>query len=110
MSTSIVFAATDTAGLPAALITSDWVLDGRPETRSKQLARSRDGSSYAMVWDCTAGQFNWHYSKDETLVVLTGEAFISTEKGQERRIGPGDIVFFPAGTSATWRSEERRGR
>jgi hypothetical protein len=56
-----------------------------------------------MVWDCTAGRFSWHYSKDETLVVISGEAFISNEKGEERRIGPGDIVFFPVGSSSTWR-------
>jgi len=103
MSKSIVIAATDTADLEATRISPGWVLNGRPETRSKQLARSHDRTSCAVVWDCTAGHFNWHYNKDETLVVLTGEAFISIEKGQERRIGPGDIVFFPAGTSATWR-------
>jgi uncharacterized protein len=55
-----------------------------------------------MVWDCTAGRFNWNYNKDETLVVLAGEAFI-TNDGEERRIAPGDVVFFPAGSSSTWR-------
>ena len=56
-----------------------------------------------MVWDCTAGRFNWHYNKDETVVVMSGEAFISHENATERRIGPGDVVFFQAGTSAEWR-------
>src|SRR5438552_4874360 len=103
MSKLIVIANAHTAELEATLISPDWVLSGRPETRSKQLVYSHDRTSCAMVWDCTAGHFSWHYNKDETLVVLTGEAFICTEKGEERRIGPGDIVFFPAGTSATWR-------
>ena len=85
MSKSIVIAATDTADLEATRISPGWILNGRPETRSKQLARSHDRTSCAVVWDCTAGHFNWHYNKDETLVVLTGEAFISIEKGQERR-------------------------
>ncbi len=28
---------------------------------------------------------------------------MNDEKGVERRLGPGDIAFFPAGTDATWR-------
>ena len=103
MSKSIVIAAAATADLAPAPVSPDWVLNGTPETRSKELARSHDRTSYVMVWDCTAGRFNWHYSKDETLVVISGEAFITNEKGEERRLGPGDRVFFPAGSSCTWR-------
>src|SRR3989442_10009992 len=100
---SVLIAAAASADLDAAPISRDWVLDGKPETRSKELARSHDRTSYVTVWDCTAGRFNWHYSKDETLVVISGEAFISDENGVERPIGPGDVVFFQAGTSAAWR-------
>jgi len=104
MSKSVpLIAAATTADLNATPITRDCILDGKPETKSKELARSHDRTSYAMVWDCTAGRFNWHYNKDETLVVISGEAFISDHDGGERRIGPGDIVFFQAGTSAAWR-------
>jgi len=103
MPKAIVIAAAGTADLEPAPVSPEWVLNGTPETRSKELARSHDGTSYVMVWDCTAGRFNWHYNKDETLVVISGEAFITNEKGEERRLGPGDIVFFPAGTSCTWR-------
>jgi len=103
MPKSIVIAAESTADLKAAPIARDWILDGAPETRNKQIAKSSDRTSVIMVWDCTAGRFNWHYSTDETLVVTSGEAFISDQNGGERRIGPGDIVFFPAGSSATWR-------
>ena len=101
MSKSIVIDCASTTDLPATPISADWVLEGRPETRSHELARSDDRTSFAMVWDCTAGRFKWHYNKDETLVVVSGEAFITTNGG-ERRIGPGDMVFFPAGCSATW--------
>jgi uncharacterized protein len=100
---SIVIAPSDTTNLKPTPVLTDWVLAGEPETRSKLLARSRDKTSYTMVWDCTAGRFNWHYPSDETLVVLDGEAFVGTKEGEERRIGPGDGVFFPAGASATWR-------
>src|SRR2546421_4496224 len=102
MSKALVIAAAATADLEPAPVIPEWVLNGTPETRSKELVRSHDRTSYVMVWDCTAGLFNWHYNKDETLVVISGEAFITTEKGEERRLGPGDIVFFPAGTSCTW--------
>ena len=84
-------------------VTPSWILSGKPETRAQQLARSKDNCSYSMVWDCTPGNFNWYYNLDETLVVLEGEAFISSDGLQERRIGPGDVVFFPAGCSAKWR-------
>ena len=102
MSTSIVVEVPSTTDLRPTPISVDWVLEGAPETRSQELARSHDRTSYVMVWDCTAGCFKWHYNKDETLVVLSGEAFI-TKGGEERRIGPGDVVFFPAGSSSTWR-------
>src|SRR5436190_11186590 len=102
MSKSIVIDPASTTNLQATPISPDWVLEGRPETRSEELARSRDLTSFAMVWDCTAGRFNWHYNKDETLVVLDGEAFITIDD-RERRIGPGDVVFFPSGCSAIWR-------
>lgn len=104
MSKSVVITTPTADGLDPSSITSAWILEGKPETKSKELARSYDGTSHSMVWDCTAGRFDWHYNKDETLVILSGEAFIRSEKsGEERRIGPGDFVFFPAGTSATWR-------
>jgi hypothetical protein len=106
MSNHVLFAAATIAATIANLNAtrlSDWVLEGNPETRSKELARSHDGTSHIMVWDCTAGRFAWHYNKDETVVVTSGEAFISQQNGPERRIGPGDVVFFQAGTSAEWR-------
>ena len=103
MSNSIMIAAAEAVNLHPAPITPNWILSGQPETRSKELARSKDGTSYTMVWDCTAGQFNWHYNKDEALVVVTDESFITFDGQEERRIAPGDAVFFPCGVSAKWR-------
>ena len=103
MTKAIVTTTAETADSDQRPISSDWVLDGSPKTRSRELARSHDLTSYAMAWECTEGRFKWHYNKDETLVVLSGEAFITMETGEERRIGPGDVVFFPAGSSCTWR-------
>ena len=100
---SIVTEAANLAALEPSPISPNWILDGTPQARNKVLARSHDRTSWVVVWECTAGRFNWHYSEDETVVVISGEVFITTEKGEERRLGPGDMGFFPAGSSCTWR-------
>jgi uncharacterized cupin superfamily protein len=89
--------------LAPAPIPQGWILAGSPEARSRQLARSRDGASSVMAWSCTAGRFNWHYTVDETVHIISGEVFVTNEKGDECRLGPGDMAFFPAGSRSTWR-------
>jgi uncharacterized cupin superfamily protein len=104
---SIVIETAASADLEPAPISPDWILAGRPEARSRLVTKSGDRTSSIMVWECTPGRFNWHYSEDETVVVISGEVFITTEKGEERRLGQGDIGFFPAGCSCTWRVTDR---
>ena len=84
-----------------------WILSGSPVTRVRDLIRSRDWMSRLVIWECTAGTFNWRYCQDEMLVVVDGEVFVTNEEGEERRLGPGDLAFFPAGSSSTWRVPER---
>jgi hypothetical protein len=103
MAKSIVLVAAGTSDLKPAPIPADWILNGTPETRNKELAKSQDRTATVIDWSCTAGRFNWHYAEDEILVVVSGEAFITDEKGEEHRLGPGDMGFFPAGSSCTWR-------
>ena len=103
----IVIEATASVDLEPAPISADWILDGTPEARSRLLTKSGDRTSSIMVWECTPGRFSWHYSEDETVVVVSGEVFITTENGEERRLGQGDIGFFPAGCSYTWRVTDR---
>jgi len=108
MSREIVLGSAATmADLQPSPICADWILSGKPEARSKLLARSHDGTSYAVVWECSAGRFEWHYIEDETVTVVYGEVFISTGKGEERRLGQGDMAFFPAGSSCEWRVPDR---
>ena len=99
----IVIATADTTDIRPSSVTPSWILTGKPEKRAKRLMQSGDRTAETMVWDCTAGSFNWHYNLDETLVVLSGEAFISADGVEETRIGPGDVVYVPAGCSVTWR-------
>ena len=49
----------------------------------------------------------WHYTEDETVTLTFGEVFITNEKGEEYRLGQGDMGFFPAGTSCEWRINDR---
>jgi len=84
-------------------IPAEWILSGRPETRSKLLGKSPDHLGYIILWECGAVNYKWHYDKDEAYIVLSGEGFMTDEKGVEHRYGPGDVAFFPAGTDSTWR-------
>jgi len=103
MSMSIVIADPATVVLEPAPIEPDWIMEGNPQARAKELARSDDGTSVVVAWSCTAGRFHWHYSVDETVHVISGEVFVTNDDGHERRLGPGDMAFFPAGSSSMWR-------
>jgi len=103
MSALILSATLADVGLEPGSIPSEWLLSGQPETRSKLLGRTHDRLAYIMLWECGAVSYKWHYSNDEAYIVLSGEGFMTDEKGVEHRFGPGDVAFFPAGTRATWR-------
>jgi uncharacterized protein len=87
--------------LHSAPIKPSWLLSGTPVARNNAISKSRDGTAYTMVWDCTAGSFTWSYDCDETFYVIEGTASLTTRSGK-RDIGPGSVVFFPAGSEATW--------
>lgn len=84
-------------------IPPDWLLGGSPEVRSKILGRSSDKLAYAILWECGAVSYRWHYGRDEAYIVLSGEGFMTDENGVEHHFGPGDVAFFPAGTKSVWR-------
>jgi uncharacterized cupin superfamily protein len=77
-------------------------LDGNPVARAELLSSSADGTASTYFWDCTAGRFNWFYSFDETFHILEGAVTLKYPSGVSRRVGTGDTVFFPAGSSAEW--------
>ncbi len=90
-----------------APVAPGWVLDGEPITRSWRVLTSQDLTSDVCVWECTAGRFEWHYDQDEAVVIVGGEVFITDMNGEQRRLGQGDLAFFPAGTSCVWHVPER---
>jgi uncharacterized cupin superfamily protein len=83
-------------------IQAAWILDGNPVARAELLSSSADGTASTYFWDCTAGRFNWFYSFDETFHILEGAVTLKYPSGVSRRVGIGDTVFFPAGSSAEW--------
>lgn len=88
-------------------IRREWILSGQPQASSRILTRSHDWLTVLVIWQCTAGRFHWHYTRDEVLVVSSGSASVLDEHGVERHFKPGDVVFFPAGTSYIWTIEDQ---
>lgn len=102
MARPVAFAAPADIELDPDPIRSDWVIEGTPQVRSKYLAGSADGAASVMAWSCTAGRFLWCYKVDELVHIVSGEVFVTDEKGTIRRLGPGDMAFFPAGARSVW--------
>jgi uncharacterized protein len=83
-------------------VRASWILEGAPVAHAKIISRSTDGTSKTVIWDCTAGRFNWSYDIDETVYVLEGSALITDQRGTPRRVSAGDTILFRAGAQAEW--------
>jgi len=88
--------------LNAAPFPHEWVIEGDPVARVKQLSSSTDGKGLTVMWDCTAGRFNWFYDIDETICVIEGSVVITNESGVARKLRAGDTYYFPKGSRAEW--------
>ena len=89
--------------LKISSIPSAWLLSGQAQTKSRLLGKTQDRLASVMLWKCGAANFNWHYRKDELLIILSGDAFIAGKNGGERHLGSSDVVFMPSGNVVTWR-------
>jgi uncharacterized cupin superfamily protein len=106
MSQHVIAANPATVELAASPFPAEWVLEGRPQAQATAIARSGDGAMTVIAWSCTKGRFRWQYDVDEMCHILSGEVFITDESGIERRLGPGDTVFFASGSTCLWRVTE----
>ena len=86
-------------------IQPSWVLEGDPVARNHVLSHSADGTATTLVWDCTAGRFNWFYDVDETVYVIEGGVVVKDAAGVTRCLKAGDTFYFPAGSHAEWHVE-----
>lgn len=91
--------------LSSAPINPDWILEGSPIARNRVLSRSSDSLACTIVWDCTAGKFNWIYDIDETVHIIEGGVTVSDGINPPKTLKPGDVAFFPSGTKAHWHVE-----
>jgi uncharacterized cupin superfamily protein len=89
-------------GLDPAPIPSGWILEAVPEARGRILSCSSDAMAFTVMWDCTAGRFNWFYDIDETICVMEGTVTLRDTSGAVSTLIPGDTFFFPAGCSYEW--------
>jgi hypothetical protein len=104
--TAIQFASASVSMHPSP-IDPEWILDGKPVARNDLLSSSADGTANTFLWECTPGRFNWYYPIDETLYLIAGSVSIRDAQGKVTRVGPGDSVFFPAGSWAEWTVHEQ---
>lgn len=86
-------------------ITPEWILEGAPKARARLIEESSDGMACSLVWECTAGKFEWHYDIDETILVLEGGMTLRQGDEPERKVSAGDVIFFPKGSRAIWTIE-----
>ena len=89
--------------LGPAPIRPDWIIEGHPRTLAGEIAHTDDGTTHVYVWQTSAARFHWNYDSDEIVQILDGEVFVADETHAERRLGPGDVAFFPAGAKTLWR-------
>ncbi|HTV52418.1 MAG TPA: cupin domain-containing protein [Steroidobacteraceae bacterium] len=92
----------DPHGLAPAPIARSWILEGEPVAREKRLTGSTDQLAAAIMWDCTAGRFDWFYEADELVHVLEGCVLIEDAAGVTRALQTGDTFLFPAGSRYQW--------
>lgn len=85
-----------------APINPDWIVSGNPRARAGEHSPSIDRRASTKIWDCTAGSFWWTFGDDETVVILEGAVRVTTESGEIRTLGQGDIAYFAGGTRALW--------
>jgi hypothetical protein len=93
--------------LRPAPINPAWIIEGEPTARVMQLSLSRDGTAFSVIWECSPGRFDWFYDREETAYFLEGSLVLDEGLPTERHIGPGDAVFFPAGSHARWHVKAR---
>ncbi len=103
---SVIKLAVGQLALNPSPIQPEWVIEGNPIARNKVLSSSADGTASTLIWDCTAGRFNWFYDVDETIYVIEGGVVIRDAGGAARRLSAGDTIFFPAGARAEWHVED----
>src|SRR4051794_27618278 len=94
---NLIETARSQAKLVSSPIEPSWIIDGDPRASSCLLCQSTDRLAWTMVWECTEGQFDWHYDYDETILILEGRILLQSRELPPTSYGPGDVIFFRKG-------------
>lgn len=86
-------------------IERSWIIEGEPVAELSILSKSADSRAWTVVWQCSAGKFNWYYDYDETILILDGSIVIESEGMPPACYKPGDVIFFKEGAHAIWHVE-----
>jgi uncharacterized cupin superfamily protein len=107
MSRALIETTNLTVNLMPRPIEPSWIIEGTPDARSCMLSHSADGLASTMVWECSAGKFNWYYDFDETVLILEGSIVLESDTMPSKRYAAGDVIFFKDGAHARWHIEDR---
>lgn len=102
---NFVAGAADEMDMKPSPIEPTWIRAGAPVARLAEHSRGQDDAAVTAIWDCTAGEFQWHFGWDETVMIMEGEVHVTAEDGTQRLLRAGDVAYFAGGTSAVWRIE-----
>ena len=59
------------------------------------------------IWEKEESSFDWYYDEAERCYFLEGEVTVTTEDGEEVKMGKGDLVLFPKGLKCRWNITKR---
>lgn len=105
ISSRLIEIANTSSKMSSSPIERSWVIEGEPVAESSILSKSADSRAWTVVWQCSAGKFNWHYDLDETILILDGSIVIEADGMPAARYEPGDVIFFKEGAHAVWHVE-----
>ena len=76
---------------------------GSPQTATRVLHASADGTLVVGIWECTPGGWSIVDRPDtEVIHLLAGRARITDADGTVHELGPGDAMILPRGWSGRW--------
>lgn len=97
------------AAFAASPIDPSWLVEGASTSEAAEVVRTDNGIE-VYLWRTTRTHYRWVHGSDEVMTILQGEVFVRSDgdpEGAERRLGPGDVAFFPAGARTVWRVPDR---
>lgn len=76
---------------------------------ARQLWASDNGVTKIGVWECTPGRFSADRTKSSEIChILSGSAtVVGRQGGDERHLGPGDMLVLPLGWQGEWTIHEQ---